>query len=392
MASFAYSGMKMFLSGAELTPTSLLVLVLTPQPMILGPIPKHSPLLMEALRRAGFRVVTRPWSRRGENESWSRKIWDRTKDLLGVVRLTIALRPDVVLVKTGHDPRTLLRDLPLVAALRVFGYPCVLQFHGSLPNWLNEHGHRLFKLFSRLLVRMSGTVLLLSSEECRLWRTFEPRTRYCLVSNPFVSRDGNLQCREESTDQSRGSPPLVLFVGRILREKGVLDLMQAFPKVIAATGAVLVISGDGPDKASLVDLADELGISSHVHLLGYLTGDALNAAYESATVFAFPSWSEGFPTVLSEAMAAGLPIVTTAIRGALDHLREPENTLFVPPQAPDLLATAIIRLLTDNELAARMGKANREKVMDFAPDAVVGEYVDALEYAVYGSRSARRVV
>jgi glycosyltransferase involved in cell wall biosynthesis len=369
---------------------SLRVLVLTPQSTIMGPVPKHSPLLVAALRRAGCEVVTQPWSRRGERETPWRKGKDRTKDLLCILRLAWRLRPDVVLVKTSHDARAMLRDLPLVAAVRLLGYPCVLQFHGSLANLLSARGHHVFKVSSRLLVCLSGTVLLLSSEECRQWSSFEHRSAYYLVANPFVAPTGRSPSHEMAATAGDGASPVVLYVGRLLREKGVLDLIQAFAEVIRATGAVLALAGSGPDRAACVRLSNDLGIAKHVHLLGYLTGDALRDAYESATVFAFPSfWPEGFPTVLSEAMAAGLPMVTTATRGAVDHLHEPENALFVPPREPDALAGAVTRLLRDRELAKRMGDANQEKVKDFAPDAIVHAYVDALEHAV-GRRSHSR--
>lgn len=367
------------------------MLVLTPQPTIMGPVPKHSPLLVAALCRAGCEVVTQPWSRRGESESPWQKGKDRTKDLLRVVWRCLMLRPDVVLVKTSHDARAMLRDLPLVVAMWLLGCPCVLQFHGSLPNLLSARGHHLFKVSSRLLVRLTGTVLLLSSEERRLWRAFEPRPLYCVVANPYVAPSRHTQNQERSIADAGVSPPVILYVGRLLREKGCLDLVKAFPVVIQASGAVLWLVGDGPDRAACESLADKLGIKENVCLLGYLTGETLLKTYERATVFAFPSyWPEGFPTVLSEAMAAGLPIVTTATRGAVDHLHEPENALFVPPRDPDALAEAVTRVLRDRELAKRMGHANQEKVREFAPDVIAHAYIDALQNAAkLGRRGGR---
>ncbi len=83
----------------------------------------------------------------------------------------------------------------------------------------------------------------------------------------------------------------------------------------------------------------------------------------------------GFPTVLLEAMSHGLPLVTTPIRGAVDHLIERENALFVPAQSPQELAEAIITLARDERLRRKMGEDNRRKVRDFAPDKVVQDYL-----------------
>src|SRR5205823_173848 len=105
-------------------------------------------------------------------------------------------------------------------------------------------------------------------------------------------------------------------------------------------------------------------------LPGYLAGAELEAAYREATLFVFPSWVEGFPTVLAEAMDAGLPIVTTRIRGAADHLVAGENALFVEPRDVSALVDAILTLLDDRDLAARMSAANRRRIGIFEPRVV----------------------
>ena len=89
--------------------------------------------------------------------------------------------------------------------------------------------------------------------------------------------------------------------------------------------------------------------------------------------------------VLLEAISAGLPIVTTPIRGALDHLKEGVNTLFVPPHDPSVLAQTLSKLLNDPDLRARMREANLEKVKEFAPDVVARSYYLALEQIINGN-------
>jgi len=90
---------------------------------------------------------------------------------------------------------------------------------------------------------------------------------------------------------------------------------------------------------------------------------------------------------LLEAMSAGLPIVTTALRGAVDRLEEGVNALFVPPRRPDLLAEALGRILSDGDLRASMAANNLAKIKEFAPEAVAPQYVAILENVV-GKRVA----
>ena len=125
-----------------------------------------------------------------------------------------------------------------------------------------------------------------------------------------------------------------------------------------------------------------MGLGEDVELAGYLDADTLARAYAASDAFVFPTaFVEGFPTVLAEAMAAGLPIVTTAVRGAVDHLRDEINAIFVPAHDPRAIAAAVGRLLTDTALREAMSYANREKVKEFAPANVVEAYVAAIATA-----------
>jgi len=107
-------------------------------------------------------------------------------------------------------------------------------------------------------------------------------------------------------------------------------------------------------------------------------------------VFALPTTHyEGFPTVILEAMGAGLPIVTTRSRGAPDHLVEGEHVLFVPPHDPEALAERLVLTLTDGELNRRLGDANREKIRGFDPDLVAADYLAALQAIAAGTSRAK---
>ena len=92
--------------------------------------------------------------------------------------------------------------------------------------------------------------------------------------------------------------------------------------------------------------------------------------------------------MLAEAMDAGLPIVTTRIRGGVDHLVEGENALFVDPGDARSLAASITTLLGDADLRARMGAANQQRVQIFAPDVVAVKYLQVLQSVVTAEDSA----
>ena len=229
-------------------------------------------------------------------------------------------------------------------------------------------------------------MLVLSQEEQRQWQQFDPASEVLVVRNvrppaPAVAEHG----------EPRDGPPTILSVSRLMATKGVHDLVRALPAVRRRIPARLVLAGDGPEAGSLRALADDLGVGDSLELTGYLSGADLWCLYSSAAVFALPTYhDEGFPTVILEAMAAGLPIVTTPARGSADHLEAGSNAVFVPAKDPEALAVALAGLLEDEELRRAMGRANRIKVADWDPDPVAREYLAALEEIVAKREGPRR--
>jgi glycosyltransferase involved in cell wall biosynthesis len=237
------------------------------------------------------------------------------------------------------------------------------------------------KLATRTLAALVDGVLVLSTEEERQWQSFVPSLRVRTVKNPYVRA-------RPVGDAGAGGPPRALFVGRLHREKGIFELADALPRVLEETPFELVLVGEGPAETELRERLRQLRVEERVTFAGYREGDALRREYECATVFVLPSWSEGFPTVLAEAMDAGVPIVTTRIRGAVDHLVEGEHALFCEPRDAHGLAEALATLLRDGDLRARMSAAGRERVAIFEPDAVASEYLEALRTFVANGAGA----
>jgi glycosyltransferase involved in cell wall biosynthesis len=226
-------------------------------------------------------------------------------------------------------------------------------------------------------------VLLLSSEEVEEWRAFYPPGQFRLVANALAPRAAG------RTAASPAVPPELLFVGRLIREKGVYDVLEAFAAVRSRRECRLTMAGEGPELERLRARAADLGVAADVEFAGHLSEDDLDRMYGRAGVFVLPTYfGEGLPTVLLEAMSAGLPIVTTHIRGAADRLAEGENALFVPPRDPGALAAAIDRLLDDDVLWTAMRENNLRKAENFAPDRVAEAYARIFD-EVIGRRAER---
>lgn len=352
------------------------ILMLTAYEGIEGPLPKLAPLMIDGMRELGCEVVTAPWSRRREDESVLEKLCGRSRDLWTIVRRLSEDPFDVLLVTTTHDWPALLRDMPLIALTARMRLVRVMHLHGSMVDRITGGDARLMKACTSWLVRRCDAVLVLSEEEREKWSRLYPATRVEVVVNPFrpppEARD--LVARES------GEPPVLLFVGRLIREKGVFDLLDAAAMLPAEPCFRVRIAGGGVCEPAIRERIEELGLQERVELVGYVRGRALSDLYRSADAFVLPTYfGEGFPTVIAEAMSYGLPVVTTPIRGAADLLKEDENVLFVPPRRPRKLADVLASLLSDPDLRAAMGQRNRMKVMEFAPERVVPRYVEIME-------------
>jgi glycosyltransferase involved in cell wall biosynthesis len=376
-------------SAAATAEQGLRVLMLTPYPHVRGPLPAIVPALAAQLGTMGCPVEMDFWSRHADVETTWAKIVGRTADLS---RIAVHLRRgrfDVLFVPTAHTWAGLARDVPLMWMSRPLCPHRVLHFHGSYADRLRAPGRWPFKALSRLLVRSCDAVLLLSEDERRAWARFEPRVRFEVVLNPFVASCA--PTRASHPDEPRHTPgatPVIVFVGRLMAEKGIFDLVEAVSLILRQGGPLkLIIAGDGPAAGAVREAIAARGLNGHVEARGYLVADRLHEAYDEADMLVLPTyWAEGFPTVILEAMDAGLPVVTTPLRGAVDQLAEGVNALFVPPRHPQLLAAAIRRLAGDEELRGRMGRANRLKVAEFAPEVVTARYLEILR-SVAGKES-----
>lgn len=188
------------------------------------------------------------------------------------------------------------------------------------------------------------------------------------------------------SSESRGprgpSPaPTILSVARQYRRKDTATLIRALPRVLATHPAVrLHIVGGGPELPALRALTRRLDVSGAVVFLDSIeSSDALRREYESAAIFCLPSRQEGFGIVFLEAMSHGLPIVAAACGAVPEVAPHDETSLLVGPGDEGQLAEAILRLLADPALAARLGAAGRKRAARYTWTTAAGEFLDGLE-------------
>ena len=187
------------------------------------------------------------------------------------------------------------------------------------------------------------------------------------------------------------SPIRILYAGRLVPEKGVETLVAAVglaTRELGAEGLSLAFAGKGTPvyEARLRTLASSS--PARVEFLGRLSGDALGEAYRAHDVLVFPSeWNEAFGLTHLEAMASGLPVISTLDGGHGEFLRHEENALAFPRNDTVALADAIVRLANDPELAQALAAEGRRTVVEgFTVDRYASALEDLLIEAVHANR------
>lgn len=158
--------------------------------------------------------------------------------------------------------------------------------------------------------------------------------------------------------------PVIGFVGRLTRDKGIPELLAAFEKILdRKPQAHLLLVGWFDSSEDALDPADRAVILTHPRIR--CTGFVPDAApyYRAMNVMALPTWREGFPNVVLEAAATGIPVVTTICTGSRDSVIPEVTGLLIPPGHPEAICEAVMKLLSDTLQRRRMGRAARTWVV-----------------------------
>jgi glycosyltransferase involved in cell wall biosynthesis len=342
-----------------------------------GPAACEPPFIAE-LRRLGHEVEQEVYAY-AQTRSGSLSRITRVRKTAG--RLRKRLRSgnfDIVHINTSFDPKALLRDVAVVSGLPSTGPKIFLKFHGSDQRLLNQ-SNPLFRRLGRYLISRGNGIGVLSSEERdNFVKAGVPEDKVFVVKNVVEKNPQQPNAEFLSGWQLPDDRPLLLFISRFIPTKGLLD-------VIAACGILrdggrkffLLCIGDGPTRARAEALVQHLCLQDYVRFFGYIPEEQTSGFYVNAHALLFPTGhTEGFPMVIFNAAAAGMPIITTRIRAAADYLSEPENCLWVEPKRPEQLAEKVVRLLDQPEEQNRMRANNKLLAERFSAEIVTREYLE----------------
>ncbi len=323
-----------------------------------------------------------------ENPTWKTPLY-LMRDFSRLVRALIRVRPDAVLVHAAPS-LSFLRDWVFMVAARLAGAKVICHYHGTLHTSFPSGETRSGRLIGRFLMSAAHRVIVLGPtyqrEMGKAWRRDDIAWAPNMADIPLFL---NMPADTPAPWLAHGDKA-VLFVGRLSAPKGIYDLFDAIPRVLerhpeAKFVLVGVAESDALESVLRAE-AQRRGIAPRVTFLGSLEGRAKAAAFVTSKMIVVPSWTEAFPLVIPEAMAAGLPVIATSVGAIPDFVKNAEDGFLITPRNPQMLADGICRLLDDEELRQRISDRVRTRApQEFSIETGCARVAEVIKESLTGT-------
>jgi glycosyltransferase involved in cell wall biosynthesis len=299
-----------------------------------------------------------------------------------LLRLEVSHRPDII-----HLPLSpyvaFWKSALFILIAKAMGTRVVGHLHGGWFERYYDNSSRMEKALVSWVLGQVDVAVALSEHWRRFLQRIRPTVRIAIVPNALDPEFTRLLGTIPEDNQRR--PDLLLFVGMVTAQKGILDLLAVTPALTARRpGLRIVIAGpvENPQEQEEIDEAvAHAGAPGTAILLGTVHGAAKARLFKAASLLVLPSYAENLPFVVLEAMGADLPVVATSVGGIPELIQDGVTGFLVEPGDREALADRILRLLGDQELRESMACAARKRVISRHSPETAERVLDGL----YGS-------
>jgi glycosyltransferase involved in cell wall biosynthesis len=275
----------------------------------------------------------------------------------------IVWRPDILHVHFSARA-SFFRKAVFVLLARLWGIKIILHCHTSAFDVFYQEVGTWGKVLIRSVLNQADWIIALSTHWVGILQEMQLRVPISVLSNPVRYHAPSARLNH--------SRQVVLTLGRLGKPKGTYDILKAIPHVLKTSPDVeFWLGGDGDlDQVKSILAAEPWG--QHVRLLGWVTGEEKDRVLSSATLFILPSYNEGMPLAVLEAMAYGLPVISTPVGGIPEIIVDGKTGLLVNPGDVQALSDRISLLLRNPDLCQKLGTNARRLVEDkFLVDVIM---------------------
>lgn len=245
---------------------------------------------------------------------------------------------------------------------KLFKKKVIVHIHGSeFMKYYNKSSLKEKKNISKVLTSADKVIALSNSWKADLM-SISKKKNVVIIHNPVkVNKFDKSSCKEKN----------LVFMGRVGKRKGIYDLLEVMPNIIYKFPcANLYVCGDG-EIEEIKTLVEKKNISQNVHILGWINEDLKIDILKKSSINILPSYNEGMPISILEAMASRIPTIATNIAGIPEEIEHGENGFLFDPGDIDKLYNYILNLLSDEKLRIDMGKKSLEKVKEHFDISVI---------------------
>jgi glycosyltransferase involved in cell wall biosynthesis len=284
--------------------------------------------------------------------------WDPTNVFLGLRHLGMLIgrlrgRKGVVYLPVSQNAGGFLRDSLFINAAALAGWAVTVHLRGAVFREFYERSNPAMRWWIRFTLRRVASLAVVGFGLKSLFDGLMPADRIAVVPNGTP---------DVALDNGKRNPNRVLYLSNLVRDKGIVEAVDAALIVIGQNpDSEVVFAGDWDDAEVEREIRRRVGHrNDRIRFLSSVSGDEKERLLQSASVMLFPPRApEGHPRVVLEAICRGIPLVTTH-RGAIpETVSDGESAFVLPDPEPEALAERILRLLSDDALRERMGSAAR---------------------------------
>jgi glycosyltransferase involved in cell wall biosynthesis len=277
----------------------------------------------------------------------------------GFLRFLIKLifhRPDVLHIHMSYNGSFYRKSLFVLIA-KLFNVPVIVHVHGSSFKDFYARLSEGQKKYCRFILNRCDKLIVLSKEWYQYFSSLIPKDKVQVLYNGVTKSGFTLQKKNNDI-------PIALFMGRLGQRKGTYDLIEAI-KLLKEKGikGKFLLAGDGEEE-EVNKLIKKYNLQEYVETLGWINGDQKKSLLEISDLLVLPSYNEGLPMAILEAMDYGLPIVSTPVGGIPEVIKDDENGYLVKPGDVHNLASRLSDLLVNEELRYDMGNNNQRQIAE----------------------------
>jgi glycosyltransferase involved in cell wall biosynthesis len=292
-------------------------------------------------------------SYRDWRSKWTRLAYSLWQYVL-FIRTLICSRPAVIGIHTASRG-SFYRKLGFILLSRLFARVVVLHIHPSFFFQFFSRGNPLQRILVRAACRASKRLVFLTEENLAKFRPAFPELSMSVIPNPVDVTAFDTCARAAMKGNYQ-----VAFLGWIVKEKGVYDILDAIPFVVHRFPAATFLFAGNKEVENLDRTIHSRGLSKYARVLGWIEGDMKRDLLLASRLLLLPSYTEGVPNVILEAMAAGLPVITTPVGGIPSVFSEGVNGYFVNPGDAASLAARILSMFENDGECERISSLTRQ--------------------------------